>query len=54
MTIAGLRQLEIYCKRIDTTFRDGIFHAEQYSSYAAIIDGWNEAKPKLEQLVAAY
>ncbi|MBL0357043.1 MAG: Hpt domain-containing protein [Chitinophagaceae bacterium] len=54
MTIAGLRQLENFCKRIDTTFRNGIFRSEEYPAYSAIIDGWMEAKPKLEELVAAY
>lgn len=54
MTIAGLRQLESYCKRIDVAFRDGIFRTEESPSYACIIDGWMQAKPKLEGLVLNY
>ncbi len=54
MTIAGLRQLEVHCKRIDTTLRDGIFHPELYDAFARITDGWLEARPRLEALIADY
>lgn len=54
MVIAGLPQLEQHCKKIDVLFRDKLFHAEQSSAIFAIIDGWNEAKPKLEELISVY
>lgn len=54
MVIAGLPQLENHCKKIDVLFRDKIFHAEESSAVFAIIDGWAEAKPKLEELISFY
>ena len=54
MVIAGLPQLETHCKKIDVLFRDKLFHAEQASEVFAIIDGWSEAKPKLEELISIY
>jgi HPt (histidine-containing phosphotransfer) domain-containing protein len=54
MTIAGLRQLEAYCKKIETTFRSGIFSNELYSCFESIVDGWRQAKPKIQELVDNY
>ncbi len=54
MVIAGLPQLEQYCKKLDIAFRDRLFHTEESSNIAAIIEGWNEAKPKLEELISVY
>jgi HPt (histidine-containing phosphotransfer) domain-containing protein len=54
MVIAGLPQLEQYCKKVDITFRDKLFHLEESNAVFAIIEGWTEAKPKLEELVAVY
>ena len=54
MVIAGLPQLENHCKKIDVLFRDKLFHAEQSSAIYTIIDGWAEAKPKLEELTSVY
>lgn len=54
MVIAGLPQLEQYCKRVDVSFRDRLFHEEESSTVFAIIEGWTEAKPKLEELIAVY
>ncbi len=54
MVIAGLPQLEQHCKKLDVVFRDRLFHAEQSQSVFAIIDGWAEAKPKLEKLISVY
>jgi HPt (histidine-containing phosphotransfer) domain-containing protein len=54
MTIAGLRQLEAYCKKIETTFRNGFFNAELYHCFDSITEGWQMAKPRLEELVANY
>lgn len=54
MVIAGLPQLEQYCKKLDVAFRDRLFHPEESNAVMAIIEGWMEAKPKLEQLIAVY
>jgi HPt (histidine-containing phosphotransfer) domain-containing protein len=54
MVIAGLPQLEQHCKKIDVLFRDKLFHAEHSPAIFAIIDGWGEAKPKLEELISVY
>ena len=54
MVIAGLPQLEQHCKKIDVTFRDKLFHAEMSTAVSAILNGWAEAKPKLEELISVY
>lgn len=54
MVIAGLPQLEQHCKRVDVAFRDRLFHDEESNAVLAIIEGWAEAKPKLEELIAVY
>lgn len=54
MVIAGLPQLEQYCKKVDVAFRDKLFHQEESPNIFAIIEGWTEAKPKLEALIAVY
>lgn len=54
MVIAGLPQLEQHCKKVDIKFRDRLFHAEESTAIFAIIEGWTEAKPKLEELIAVY
>jgi HPt (histidine-containing phosphotransfer) domain-containing protein len=54
MVVAGLPQLEKYCKKVDVTFRDNLFHAELSDAVFAIINGWTEAKPKLEELISMY
>lgn len=54
MVIAGLPQLEIHCKKTDVAFRDRLFHPEYSVAVSAIINGWSEAKPKLEELVSVY
>lgn len=52
MVVAGLPQLEKYCKKVDVTFRDNLFHSEEYESVFAIINGWTAAKPKLQELIS--
>jgi HPt (histidine-containing phosphotransfer) domain-containing protein len=54
MVIAGLPQLENHCKKTDVAFRDKLFHPEYSVPVFAIINGWAEAKPKLEELVSVY
>jgi HPt (histidine-containing phosphotransfer) domain-containing protein len=54
MVIAGLPHLENHCKKTDVAFRDKLFHPELSVNVFAIIDGWTEAKPKLEELVSNY
>lgn len=54
MVIAGLPQLEQYCKKLDISFRDRLFHQEESGAVNAIIEGWAEAKPKLEELIDVY
>jgi HPt (histidine-containing phosphotransfer) domain-containing protein len=54
MVIAGLPQLEQYCKKLDVAFRDRLFHPEESNAMMAIVEGWMEAKPKLEELIAVY
>ncbi len=54
MVIAGLPQLENHCKKTDVAFRDRVFHPELSVNVSAIIDGWTEAKPKLEELISIY
>lgn len=54
MVIAGLPQLENHCKKIDVAFRDKLFHQEYSVAVVAIVDGWLEARPKLEELVSVY
>jgi len=54
MVIAGLPQLEQHCKKIDVGFRDRLFHPEFFTAVSAIINGWGEAKPKLEELISVY
>ena len=54
MVIAGLPQLENHCKKTDVAFRDKLFHPDLSENVSAIIDGWTEAKPKLEELVSVY
>ena len=54
MVIAGLPQLEIYCKKIDVAFRDKLFHSELSDNVHAIIEGWTVAKPKIEELISLY
>lgn len=54
MVIAGLPHLEYHCKKTDVGFRDKLFHAELADNVYAIIEGWADAKPKLEELVSYY
>jgi HPt (histidine-containing phosphotransfer) domain-containing protein len=54
MVIAGLPQLENHCKKTDVGFRDKLFHPEFSVNVFAIINGWYEAKPKLEELISVY
>ncbi len=54
VAIAGIPPLETLCKKISQLFKDGIFKPEEESSVAAILDGWREAKPKLEEVIAMY
>ncbi len=52
ITIAGLPQLESYCKAIDFAFKDGRFHADQLVNMNEIILVWEAALPQLELLTA--
>ncbi len=52
--IAGLPQLENSCKIIDRMFADGNFHTEATLTYYEFINGWEAAKPQLEELVESY
>ena len=52
--IAGLLQLESYCKIIDNLFADGIFHNEAEATCYDIINEWQSARPQLEGLIVAY
>ena len=54
MVIAGLPQLEGYCKKTDVAFRDRLFHPEMSEAVFAIMEGWSVAKPKLEELISLY
>lgn len=52
--IAGLPQMELWSKTIDQLFADGIFHAKTKEPFNSIINAWNFAKPKLQEVLTAY
>lgn len=52
--IAGLMQIQNSCKIIDNLFADGVFHADAAGSCNDIINGWEAARPQLEQVINSY
>lgn len=50
--IAGLPQLENYCKTLDMVFLDGMFHPEEMPVVDALVTGWSNAKLQLEKYIA--
>ncbi|MCW3092542.1 MAG: hypothetical protein JWP81_3611 [Ferruginibacter sp.] len=51
--IAGMPQVERWCRSIDQAFADNLFHPEMTPLANSIISGWPAAKSKLEELIAA-
>jgi len=52
--IAGLPQVEKWSRVIDQLFSDGIFHENNSEPFKGILNGWNLAKPQLQEVIAAY
>lgn len=52
--IAGLPQLERWSKMMDQIFADGVFHAKTDEPYNGLVSTWSQARPKLEDVIAAY
>jgi hypothetical protein len=51
--IAGMPEVEDWCRKIDQVFADGTFHPEMAVLANNIISGWPVAKSQLEEVIAA-
>jgi hypothetical protein len=50
--IAGMPQVEVWSRKLDQGFSDGVFHPELEPLALNIIYGWPEAKSQLEEVLA--
>ncbi len=49
--IAGMPQMEAWCRKIEHEFADGQFHAELALVAGNIFDGWPDASATLKEII---
>lgn len=54
VAIAGISPLSSLCKNVNLMFKDGVFRSEGERIISEVIAGWNEARPKLEEVITLY
>lgn len=49
--IAGMPQVEGWCRKIEETFKDGEFHSEMSGLVNQIVSGWPFVQVKLKEVI---